>query len=148
MKPSIFLHDSVYSPFTNSVATMHKSYLHSVYTLIIVKRMLIEHILHNCRENSILARSAEIPVESVITGLAHIQDVTHYAYWPSVTVFINELKAFMCFYFFRLCAKKPRASLRISLARLVSRSSASSSFMRRSFSLGGITLLPLPTKAP
>ena len=30
--------------------------------------------------------------ESVISGLAHIKDVTHYAYWPSVTVFINELE--------------------------------------------------------
>ena len=129
-----------------SVATMLKSYLHSVYTIIIVKRMLIENILHNCRKNSILTGSSEIPLESVITGFAHIQDVTHYAHTPSVTVLFNELKAFMCFYFFRLCAKKPRVSSRISLARLVSRSSASSSFMHRSFSLSGIALLPLPTK--
>lgn len=44
-------------------------YLHSVYTIIIVKRMLIEHILNNCRKNNVLAGSAENPFESVIGSI-------------------------------------------------------------------------------
>ena len=147
MKPIIFLHDSGYPALANLVPEISKCYLHSIYTVVIVVYILIEYFLYNCRKNSVLAGIAEIPFESVITGLAHVQDIAHNAYRPSAAVFANELKTFPSSHFFRLCAKKPRASLSISLARLVSRSSAYSSLMRRSFSLSGIILLPLPTKA-
>lgn len=100
-----------------------------------------------CRKNCILAGLAYISYESVVSGLAHLEDIALDLYRPPVTVLIYEPESITCSYFFRLVARKPRASLRISLTRLVSRSSCSNSRMRRSFSERGTALWPLPTKA-
>lgn len=101
--------------------------LHALNAIAIVVRRVFQDLLHRRRKNRIFIRLAHVSSVSVESGLADAQRFALNGDRPSIRVLQDEVISLMRFYFFRLTAKKPSASFRISFARLVSRSSFSNS---------------------
>ena len=117
MEPSFLSHDPSNTPNSCFNSFLKKSYLHSGRTVVIVIRRFIQNFLHSSRKNSVLTRFPKVSTIFVVTRNADMKDLTHKLHSPfSIMMCINELIALMSSYFFRRCAKKPRASCRISLA--------------------------------
>jgi hypothetical protein len=112
----------------DSSLLQHK--LHARYTIVIVIFILVKDTFDGRRKSLILTGFSKVLDEPVISGFANIKDFAENLDRPGSSPGMDELIALMCSYFFRLSAKKPRASLRISLARLSSRFSFSRSRIR------------------
>ena len=147
MKPSVFSHNPCDSAFSDPKAPVLECHLQPVDTVVVVVDRFIQNILHGSRKNCILVRFPEVPLVTVISCFANLENGTKNIYGPTLIIQQNEFITFAGAYFFRLDAKKPSASLRISLARWVSLSSFSNSRIFRSFSSVGRILCLLPTKA-
>ncbi len=130
MDPAVFPHDTCDPALSGFVPLLFQRDLHPGHTIVVIVRRFIQYRLYCCRKNSILPGFSEIPSESVITGFTDVQDFTQRMDRPSGFEFFDKTEPYVGFYFFRLDAKKPSASWRISFARFVSRSSFSSSRIR------------------
>lgn len=117
VKPSVFTHDSGYSAYSCCDADIRKSNLHTLHTIVIIESRFVKNPFNTCRKNGVLPWFSKISSKLVVAGFANLKNATQYINRPAFTVSVNEGVALVCSYFFRLEAKKPRASLRISFAR-------------------------------
>lgn len=90
MQPAVLTHDPRGPAFSYMDPALPERDQHPLNTIVIVEWRLIEYLLHDRRKNCILAGLAYIPYESVVPGLAHLEDIALDLYRPPVTVLIYE----------------------------------------------------------
>ncbi len=130
VEPAVFPHNAGQPYGADLDSSLFQCKLHARHTIVIVIYILVKDAFDGYRKSPILTGFSKVLDEPVISGFANLKDFAENLDRPGFSPGMDEPIALMCPYFFRLSAKKPKASLRISLARLSSRFSFSRSRIR------------------
>ena len=92
--------------FQSADAALCQGKKHPLNTIVIIKIRFLHDLLHCGRKNLILAGFIKVLYISVISRFAYSKDGTYGIYGPSVTIFVDEPKSFLCSCFFRPAGQK------------------------------------------